>query len=286
MLTPEQQCLLDRAVYTWLRRGEAKSAGLPFGEETVTETILLDLKIAYPGDIIIIPFNKRQEGMIGADWEWCFVSHDEKLSLPMLVQAKVLNNTETAYDHVSRTIGNTGVRQIDRLIDIATQRGVPAAYAFYNHLSDPSSLPQSCGSLSNGQSQSEAWGISVADASDVRSLLPDQSFAAIKDISYPLHCLICTRGQTSLGPGGSPAAIAEQMNQNILADFEDSRLNWTPRPELPEYYDVARRLLELPKGERVHDQIADEVREKLAAANPDLDGIVVLRDSGKAKPKD
>jgi hypothetical protein len=284
MLTPEQQCLFDRAVYTWLRRGEAKAAGLPFGEETVTETILLDLKIAYPGDIVIIPFNKREEGKIGADWEWCFISHDEKLCLPMLVQAKVLNNTETGYDHVSRTIGNTGIRQIDRLIKIAAQRGMPAAYAFYNHLNHPSSIPQSCRSLNNGQSQSEAWGISVADATDVRSLLPDQSFAAIKDISHPLHCLLCTGGKTTFGPSGSPGAIAGRMNQNILGVVDGGRDNWTPRTELPEYYHVARRLLKFSKDERAHVQIADELRDKLAAAYPELDGIVVLRDSLRAEP--
>jgi hypothetical protein len=286
MLTPEQQCLLDRAVYTWLRRGEAKAAGLPFGEETVTETILLDLKMAYPGDIIIIPFNKRQEGKIGADWEWCFVSHDEKMSLPMLVQAKVLNNTESAYDHVSRTIGNTGIRQIDRLIEVAKRRDIPAAYAFYNHLSDPSSLRQNCMSLSSGQSQSEAWGISVADAFDVRELLPDQSFAAIMNVSYPLHCLLCSQGRPSMGPNGSPGAISDKMSQNMEPGPQGDRGNWQSRPGLPEYYHTARRFLELPKGEAERDQIAAELREKLSAANPDIDGIVILKDSGTAAPQE
>lgn len=279
MLTAEQQCLRDRATYTWHRRREAKTVGLPFGEETVTETILLDLKLAYPGKIAIVPFNKRQEGKVGADWEWCFVSRDEALCLPMLVQAKVLNDTETDYDHIARTIGNTGERQIDRLIDTATRRGIPAAYAFYNHLTDASVVPQECGSLEPHQSQVESWGISVADAWDIRNLLPDQSFGSICEASFPLHCLLCVGGSPVFGPSGSPAAIGARMYGATGPEGEEGRARWLPRRELPEYYQALRQLLELPKDAIDHRGIGVELRDKLAAANPDIDGLVVLKDS-------
>lgn len=287
MLTPEQKCLLDRAAYTWLRRGEAKAAGLPFGEETVTETVLLDLKLSYPGKIAIIPFNKRQEGRIGADWEWCFVSHDEQWSLPMLVQAKVLNDTETAYDHIARTIGNTGKRQIDQLLETALRRGIPAAYAFYNHLNDPSSIPLNCMSLDpNAAEQVLSWGISIADAQDVRDLLPDQSFAALRHWSHPLHCLLCTRGQANLGAGGSPALIADRMQRDMGASSGVTRSDWSPRAELPGYYQMIEPLLKARIGADRTAKFGAEVREVLEAANPDIDGLVVILDRSEDKKRD
>jgi len=44
MLTTEQIFLLALSRMVWAKRGAAKGAGLPFNEETITETILLDLK--------------------------------------------------------------------------------------------------------------------------------------------------------------------------------------------------------------------------------------------------
>jgi hypothetical protein len=43
-----------------------------FSEETITETILLELGTRHPKEISLLPFNKREEGRTGADWEWCF----------------------------------------------------------------------------------------------------------------------------------------------------------------------------------------------------------------------
>jgi hypothetical protein len=283
MLTAEQQSLLDRARYTWHRRREAKLAGMPFGEETVTETILLDLKLSYPGKIWIVPFNKRQEGKIGADWEWCFASEDERHFLPMLVQAKVLDDKEETYNHIARTIGNTGIRQIDRLLETGSLRGVPTTYAFYNHVTDEGRLPQSCGSLLPGYSQSEPWGISIACAERIRDLLPDQRFESIKQVSKPLHCLLCTRGDGNLPKRGSPEAIYRNMSRELKSLRDDI---WRPRQERPAYYNLIMELMsDFDESERIFDHRAD-MREKLAAENPRLDGIVILRDGRRKSRRD
>ncbi len=286
MLTAEQQCLLDRAAYTWNRRREAKLAGMPFGEESVTETILLDLRLTYPGKIWIVPFNKREEGKNGADWEWCFASEDESRFLPMLVQAKVLDDNEHSYNHIGRTIGNTGVRQIDRLLETARNRKVPATYAFYNHLSDESRLPMSCGSLIQGNSQSEPWGISIANAEGVAAILPDQSFGQISGISKPLHCLFCTSGSGRLPDGGSPEVIYRNMSRSSRS-IEDREENlWRPRQSPPEYYGTIKELMSLDRASESKFDHHREIREKLAASNPGIDGIVVLRDSTRSVRSD
>ncbi len=281
MLTAEQQCLLDRAQYTWNRRREAKAAGMPFGEESVTETILLDLKLSYPGEIWIVPFNKRQEGKIGADWEWCFASEGEQSFLPMLVQAKVLNDQEQSYDHIARTVGNTGIRQIDRLLDTAESRGVPAAYAFYNYLADTGRLTHSCQSLAPSDSQSEPWGISIAEAQRVKNALPDQTFDTIVQFSMPLHCLLCSQGRAELPEGGSPAVICMSMSRTSKHIADDA---WRPRKERPNYYNSVKELMSDNVEIDSKFDYRAAIREKLAASNPGIDGIVILRD-GRRRAK-
>ena len=149
MLTPEQSCLLDLARTVWSKRGAAKRAGLPYNEETITENMLLDLKLAYPGPVVIVPFSKAKEAKFGADWAWAFVSADGAWSLTMLVQAKRLDDREQAYKGIKRSVGirMPPVRQIDQLIATAATYGIPPVYAFYNHLGDSSRVPQRCGSI-------------------------------------------------------------------------------------------------------------------------------------------
>lgn len=133
--------LLCAAHWVWDRRRTAKLARFPFSEETVTETILLDLATQNPLEIQIVPFNKYQEAKTGADWEWCFYDQSKTQFARMIIQAKVLDDKDHEYAHFDRKIGNTGIRQIDRLLSTANARGVPALYVFYNHLSDPNRVP-------------------------------------------------------------------------------------------------------------------------------------------------
>ena len=188
------------AHWIWERRETAKEAGFPFSEETITETILLDLATAHPAEIQIYPLNKYQEGRLGADWEWCIYDANQFRFLRMLVQAKVLDNPEREYAHIDRKIGNTGVRQIDRLLETARKRGIPALYAFYNHVSDLDRLP-----LGNCEcricSCYSCWGCSVAFGPGIEAILPDKSFDALRKISKPWACLFLPRAGP--GTGGS-----------------------------------------------------------------------------------
>jgi hypothetical protein len=91
--TAEQMCLLSLARTSWHRRATAKRTHLQFGEESITETVLMDLADRFPGTVFILPFNKRTEGRYGADWAWAFESADGSQVLPMLVQAKLWIST-------------------------------------------------------------------------------------------------------------------------------------------------------------------------------------------------
>lgn len=151
-LTPEQHCFLKMAKMVWMRRGVAKSLKLSFQEESATETMLQDLALEFPGQLQIVQFSKKQEAKTGADWAWALVSADGQHSLPLLVQAKVLDLKDKDYTSIPQTIGGKAgaPQQIDVLLAHAKTTGMIPLYAFYNHLSDPTQVPDVCGTLPKG----------------------------------------------------------------------------------------------------------------------------------------
>ena len=66
------------AHWTWERRETAKQAGFPFSEETITETILLDLATAHRAEIQIYPLNKYQEGQMSTPEQKCISWPEQK----------------------------------------------------------------------------------------------------------------------------------------------------------------------------------------------------------------
>lgn len=282
-LTPEQNALLRLSQKIWLKRGNAKRYGLPFGEETITETILMDLVTRYPGRISILPFNKRQESKNGADWAWAFTSLNRRRVTPMLVQAKVLDAFDKNYPEIKRAIGTKPgpkVHQIDRLIATAKHYRWPAIYAFYNHLSVPSRIPAACGSLRKlGSNLPDAWGISIALASSVRSVLPDQSFDTHRTHSVPLHCLLCSGG-SGLRPasGAAGLALAKLASLRRMASLDSLGLQdslWFDEPldYMPDLFVRAENILESEAGEPNEYMIG-----QLAEQYPGIAGVAVFTD--------
>lgn len=273
------QAFFTSAHWVWERRATAKAAGFPFSEETVTETFLLDLATTCPHEVVVVPFNKRQEALIGADWEWCFYNSSTSQYTRMLVQAKVLDDKDILYSHLNRRIGNTHVRQIDRLISTARRRNVTPLYAFYNHVSNVSRLPLSscpCWGCS------DCWGISVALADAVAGVLPARTFDRISDISHPLLCLLCSRGTDRRPP--LPSLILENikaLGRRPAAVFErgefpgPDRIRLPDEPErlAPSYFAAAREVSRIEPGQRRDLMVA-----KISDENPGVDGVVLISD--------
>lgn len=281
--TPEQMCLLNLARTSWWRRASAKVHRLQFGEESITETILLDLADRFPGDVFILPFNKTKEGKYGADWAWAFQSADGAYVLPMLVQAKVLALDDQNYPEIKRPIGRSKpkIRQIDRLITTARDWGWPAIYAFYNHLSDPTRVPERCKSIKMAGFNSipESWGISIADAYDVRAVLDDQSFDTHSGHSIAFHCLLCSSGFGLRPLEGSPGLALRALRQlrkeqpRTASDGEYPSLPDVPFRDLPQIFYRAQEIVFMSEGKRRARQ-----RRLLAREYPQLAGVVLLRD--------
>jgi hypothetical protein len=283
--TPEQSALLAAANTAWERRGRAKRQGMPFGEESLTETILSDLLDAFPGPLRIVPFGKYREGKTGADWAWVFRDANGTRNLPMLVQAKALDLVDHEYTELDRFIGKSTERQIDRLIDTASAWGWPAIYAFYNHLSLPARIPNNCRTVPNaGRTLPECWGVSVADAETVRGLLDsgkDRSFDTHRKVSMPLHCLVCSGASGRRSPEGSPGQVQQALRRLRAlmrpagrdAEFMSGEVTPPIFTELPHLF---ARALEAVRMEALEGD--DEVLKGLSEDYPQLAGVVVLQD--------
>ena len=283
--TPQQCCLLKLSMGVWEKRRAAKLTGLPCNEETVTEGLLLDLQINFPGDVLIAPFTKRREARIGADWAWAFVGRNGRSNQGMLVQAKRLNDDDRNYDDLYKKTRPKGeahsMLQVDRLIEKAKRYQLPPVYAFYNHLDDQSRIPYfTCGTLGGLYWRCpESWGVALASAFEVHRAKPDKSFDRHRCHSMPLHCLLCSEGSGQKGAMGSPGAASAALSrlfarsaatEDLGSDFSPP---FEPAAELSEIFREAQRV-------RRSEHMDDDGRiAELGDRFPDLAGAVIFRDS-------
>lgn len=282
--TPQQFCLFNLSVNTWRRRGAAKLSGLPYNEETVTEGLLLDLRINFPGNVLVVPFTKKREARIGADWAWAFVGRDGHSNQAMLVQAKRLDDDDRNYGSLykkTRLKGESQSKfQVDRLIERAKRYRLPPVYAFYNHLDDDNRVPLlACCTLGGLYwCWPESWGVALASATEVQRARPDRRFNRHRCHSMPLHCLLCSAGSQQQRATGSPGAAAAALSRLFARSAgiddlgSDFSFPFEPAAELPEIFQVA---------ERVHrsEHLGDEgMIAEFSAEFPDLAGAVIFRD--------
>jgi hypothetical protein len=211
-----------------------------------------------------------------------FYDRKAKRYLRFLMQAKVLDDKDRLYSHIDRLIGNTGVRQIDRLKKTAENRGVPALYAFYNHLNDKARLLlNACSCYGCG----ECWGVSVATLPAVLHTLPDKSFDALRKVSYPWLCLLCARttsqapqdliARTLIGLRRLDTRARETLGDLFVDVPEPRREAENVAPDyLPEIIEMD---LDLPATER-------ETRlTRMGTENPGVDGVVLI-DADRERP--
>ena len=103
---------------------QSDAAGLPWGEEAVTEGVWL----AGMPTFQVVPFGRRQERAVGADWLWWVLGPGEEC-FGMLVQAKRLRRRGSGPWRLD--VGYRGGEQAERLQDTADALSVPAVYALY-----------------------------------------------------------------------------------------------------------------------------------------------------------
>jgi len=130
--------LRKRARWTWRRLQDAHSVpDLGYShirEDGFTNFNLLYLRVHAPKGLRIELFKGDDEQSTGADWEWWFIGAGGS-ALGFRVQAKVINDRRTGYDHLHHFKEPTGPYQVERLIEDAARgpyRKIPA-YCLYTH---------------------------------------------------------------------------------------------------------------------------------------------------------
>jgi hypothetical protein len=130
------ELLVDRARWVQERLTQAERLALNLGEETITESLLLDMSTALPGNIIARPYTRIDESRVtGADWEWWLGDGPGRPWFGMRVQAKKLKQLRAGvfgYDFGYTPTAVPRIRQVDRLIEAASRVGLPAVFALYN----------------------------------------------------------------------------------------------------------------------------------------------------------
>ena len=122
---------------TLLELGDATSQNLEFshrrdvllsyGEETITETNLLEIRRRHPEQTRLHMFTKHQESRNGADWEWHILGRRQVLK--MRVQAKRLQRNNVL--KVRHKVASSGSEQRDLLIQGALADHMKPVYCLY-----------------------------------------------------------------------------------------------------------------------------------------------------------
>ena len=122
---------------TLLQLGDATSRNLEFshcrdvwvsyGEETITESNLLETRRRHPEHVRIRTFSKRKEAKTGADWEWHIVGR--RRTVKMRVQAKRLQSDNVL--KVKYKVKSSGRQQRCLLIAGARAARMKPVYCIY-----------------------------------------------------------------------------------------------------------------------------------------------------------
>lgn len=118
---------------TWERLQDARKLSIRFGEETITDLLLLDLRRRKPEAAEFIQTSKFHESTSGTDFEW-WLGSDRIGWLRFAVQAKKLDLITGRYAGFTHEVN--GELQIDLLEKYAMANHATALYCLYNHSTD------------------------------------------------------------------------------------------------------------------------------------------------------
>ena len=211
------QLLTGLSLFAWQFLDRAEAAGFSPREETISETLLVEMTSQAPQRVLVHKTSTAEEVQTGADFAWA-INIDGSLWLNLLVQAKKLNCRSRMYQELR---GESAITQaINLLAEAAGSEAVPL-YLFYNgrSLGDDGALLElnacSRGSLVRG-SEGPLWashgsqtpaGCTVAAAEAVKELLLDgraRDLSEVRRIAAPWECLLCPviggRGRPTMLP--------------------------------------------------------------------------------------
>lgn len=159
---------------------QEKDVHVSYGEETITETNLLELRRRHPDIIKLETFSKKDEAKNGADWEWHIIGRHWVFK--MRVQAKRLQKDDKL--KIKHTVKSSGAEQIDLLIQDAKKNKLKPVYCLYSSERQRDYWKKK--SFKDGETMEV--GCLLASARDVKKIMPTK-LSAIEKKCIPWHFL-------------------------------------------------------------------------------------------------
>jgi hypothetical protein len=154
----------------------------------------------------------------------------------MRIQAKKMDPATETYLHLGYK-SSTGRRQIDILIEAASEAGMFAAYCFYNAFDPNGATPRLKWNCACQKEHVPHLGLMIAAAEDVKELprFPRIAVESASAISQPLHCIDCDLSYSTIAN-----SLAERA-RNFAIRLRSFRwtLNSAPESQVPP---IVRRL--------------------------------------------
>lgn len=241
------------AILTQAQLAKGRRVGHQPLEETLTDLNILELKDRHPNEIYSQTFNKNQEGVNGADWEWWLTNSSKSLWLGLRVQAKVLHLATDSFRHLHYyKKGPPKIYQLSKLKDEAARNGLFPLYCFYTH-SSSCTLASATPCLTFPYAP-ELYGCALTSVNHVESLQTAgniKDYLSVMSAAVPWHCLVCCTGySTGDLPERAKAYLQATFNvDESISQGEGAQLELRSRP--PQYVlDVleGRETEDLPHG--------------------------------------
>ena len=181
----------------WERLRDVKNLpaahSIRFGEETITDLLMLDLNRQRPTRAMFTQTPKHREAVRGTDFEW-WLGSDTTGWIRLAVQAKKLDLKSERYLNFKHKVN--GVKQINRLERYAARHGAIPLYCLYNYSANAESKVWSCCQRSYDV---EELGCTITPSSNIREamgLWGKKNFDSIHEYedTVPWRCLaLCPR---------------------------------------------------------------------------------------------
>lgn len=199
-LKRERMLEMRTLLHTFLELGDAVSRNLAFahanegrisyGEETITETNLLEI-LRWHGDrgTQLTAVSKGHEAKIGADWEWVVVGKEYTFFMRVQAKRTKRDGRLSVVHHIGKV--SPGKQQIDVLIEnsgAAMNAGIDwrPVYCFYSKNKERTLWRSAEGKSSL---RSYEYGCLIADAHKVKSKAKVSSIQDVEDLAVPWHWL-------------------------------------------------------------------------------------------------
>ena len=119
------QTVQDQSRRIWNDLQDAERLDVPYHEDTITQSLVLDLSRRHPKENCVYVLNSNEESRYGSDFVWFLFSHDLNQHLRVAVQAKRLysNGRYVAFES----------SQVKNIKAFADKIGGQAIYLTYNY---------------------------------------------------------------------------------------------------------------------------------------------------------